>query len=34
MLDHLDHGDYTGATADFNERMKAAMSADQLDSLA
>lgn len=30
MLDHLDHGDYTGATADFNERMKAAMSADQL----
>ena len=30
MLDHLDHGDYTGATADFNQRMKAALGADRL----
>lgn len=30
MLDHLDKDDYSGATADFNDRMKAALSADQL----
>ena len=30
MLDRLDKGDYAGATADFNDRMKAALSADQL----
>ena len=30
MLDHLDKGDYTGATADFNDRMKAALDADRL----
>lgn len=30
MLDHLDQGDYAGATADFNGRMKAALGADRL----
>lgn len=30
MLDHLDKRDYLGATADFNERMKASLSADRL----
>ncbi len=30
MLDHLDRGDYSGATADFDARMKAALGADQL----
>lgn len=30
MLDHLDQGDYAGATADFNDRMKAALGADKL----
>lgn len=30
MLDRLDHGDYAGATADFNERMKAALGTDKL----
>ncbi|WP_449427757.1 DUF3887 domain-containing protein [Rhodanobacter umsongensis] len=30
MLDHLDQADYAGATADFNDRMKAALGADQL----
>lgn len=30
MLDHLDQGDYSGATADFDQRMKAALGADKL----
>lgn len=30
MLDHLDQGDYVGATADFNDRMKAGLGADRL----
>ncbi|GGY16693.1 hypothetical protein GCM10008098_05050 [Rhodanobacter panaciterrae] len=30
MLDHLDKRDYLGATADFNERMKASLSVDRL----
>lgn len=30
MLDHLDKGDYAGATADFNDRMKTGLSADRL----
>ena len=30
MLDHLDHGDYIAAAADFNARMKAALGADRL----
>ncbi|OOG48017.1 DUF3887 domain-containing protein [Rhodanobacter sp. C01] len=30
MLDHLDQADYAGATADFNDRMKAALGADKL----
>lgn len=30
MLDHLDQGDYAGATADFNDRMKIALGADKL----
>ena len=33
MLDHLDQGDYTGATTDFDDRMKAALDADQLAKL-
>ncbi|MGY3039365.1 hypothetical protein ACVWWQ_000952 [Rhodanobacter sp. TND4EL1] len=33
MLDHLDQGDYNGATTDFNDRMKAALSADRLSQL-
>lgn len=33
MLDHLDKRDYLGATADFNERMKASLSADRLAQL-
>jgi hypothetical protein len=33
LLDHLDKGDYTGATADFNDRMKAAETADKLATL-
>lgn len=31
MLTRLDKGDYTGATADFNEKMKGALDADRLD---
>ena len=30
MLDHLDQGDYAGATADFDGTMKAALTADKL----
>ena len=30
MLDHLDQGNYVGATIDFNDRMKAALGADRL----
>ncbi|HEY1588546.1 MAG TPA: DUF3887 domain-containing protein [Rhodanobacter sp.] len=30
MLDHLDQGDYTGATADFDDSMKADLGADRL----
>lgn len=30
LLDHLDQGDYAGATADFDDRMKAGLSADRL----
>lgn len=30
MLDRLDQGDYAGATADFNDRMKSALGADKL----
>ena len=33
LLDHLDKGDYAGATTDFNDRMKASMTADQLAGL-
>ena len=33
MLDHLDKHDYLGATANFNERMKASLSADRLAQL-
>jgi hypothetical protein len=30
MLDHLDQGDYAGATTDFDGTMKAALTADKL----
>lgn len=30
LLDHLDQGDYAGATGDFDDRMKAGLSADRL----
>lgn len=30
MLDHLDQGDYAGATADFDGTMKAALTADKI----
>ena len=30
MLDHLDRGDYAGATAGFNDRMKVSLGADRL----
>ncbi|OOG61268.1 hypothetical protein B0E46_14815 [Rhodanobacter sp. B04] len=30
LLDHLDKGDYAGATTDFDDRMKAGLSADRL----
>lgn len=30
MLDHLDQGDYVGATADFDDAMKASLGADRL----
>ena len=33
MPDHLDKRDYLGATADFNERMKASLSVDRLAQL-
>jgi hypothetical protein len=33
LLDHLDKGDYAGATADFNDKMKAAETADKLAAL-
>jgi hypothetical protein len=33
LLDHLDKGDYAGATADFNDQMKAAETADKLAAL-
>jgi hypothetical protein len=33
LLDHLDKGDYTGATVDFDDRMKTALTADQLGKL-
>jgi Protein of unknown function (DUF3887) len=33
LLDHLDKGDYAGATADFNDKMKAAEPADKLSAL-
>lgn len=33
MLDYLDQGDYAGATADFNDRMNANLSADKLGKL-
>jgi hypothetical protein len=33
LLDHLDKGDYAGATADFNDKMKATETADKLAAL-
>jgi Protein of unknown function (DUF3887) len=33
LFDHLDKGDYTGASADFNDRMKADLTADKLAAL-
>jgi len=30
LLDHLDKGDFTGATADFDDRMRSGLSADAL----
>jgi glucose/arabinose dehydrogenase len=33
LLDHLDKGDYAGATADFNDKMKAAETTDKLAAL-
>jgi hypothetical protein len=33
MLDHLDKSDYSGATADFNDRMKASLDAARLAKL-
>ncbi|WEN14426.1 DUF3887 domain-containing protein [Rhodanobacter sp. AS-Z3] len=33
MLAQLDKGDYSGATADFNEQMKSALDADRLNKI-